>query len=82
MTVRLELEPTLEAELAAEAQSRGLALDRYVKEIVLTRPHTQKAVRKHPHTVSEAIERILQLRNDTDGAGLDTRSLITERPRL
>jgi predicted HicB family RNase H-like nuclease len=32
--LRLELQPEVEAQLAAEAQARGVALDRYVAAIV------------------------------------------------
>ncbi|HEY5056429.1 MAG TPA: hypothetical protein VII58_09725 [Acidobacteriaceae bacterium] len=32
--IQLELRPEIEAQLAAEAQARGLALDRYIEEIV------------------------------------------------
>lgn len=33
--IQLELRPEIEAQLAAEAQARGLALDRYI-EIIIT----------------------------------------------
>jgi hypothetical protein len=32
--IRLELEPEIEAQLAAEARARGLALDQYVTKLV------------------------------------------------
>ena len=32
--IKLELKPEIEAQLAAEAQARSLALDRYIEEIV------------------------------------------------
>lgn len=32
--IHLELRPEIEAQLAAEAQARGLALDRYLEEII------------------------------------------------
>ena len=32
--IQLELKPEVEAQLAAEAQARGLALDRYIEAIV------------------------------------------------
>ncbi len=35
--IRLELKPEIEAQLAAEAQARGLALDRYIETIVVAR---------------------------------------------
>jgi hypothetical protein len=77
MTVRLELEPALEAELASEAHSRGLALDRYVREIVVTRPGSS-GKQKTRNSVASAIERILELREETDGTGLIIKDLINE----
>jgi hypothetical protein len=35
--IRLELRPEIEAQLAAEAQALGLALDRYIETIVVAR---------------------------------------------
>ena len=34
LMVQLELRPEIEAQLAAEAQARGLTLDRYIEELV------------------------------------------------
>ena len=36
--IQLHLQPEIEAQLAAEAEARGLALDRYVETIVAARP--------------------------------------------
>ncbi len=36
--IRLELQPEIEAQLAAEAGARGLALDRYIEDIIASRP--------------------------------------------
>ena len=41
--IHLELQPEIEARLAAEAQARGLALDRYIEKIVESRPAEQPA---------------------------------------
>jgi hypothetical protein len=35
--IHLDLQPEIEAQLAAEAQARGLALDRYIETIVVAR---------------------------------------------
>jgi predicted transcriptional regulator len=35
--IHLDLKPEIEAQLAAEAQARGLALDRYIETIVVAR---------------------------------------------
>jgi len=34
MTVRLELKPDIEANLAAQARARGVALDAYLQEVI------------------------------------------------
>jgi hypothetical protein len=72
--IRLELQPEIEAQLAAEAQARGLALDQYVEKIVQARPIEQPKSR----SVAEAIDRILELREDTSLGGLKIKDLIEE----
>ena len=76
--IHLDLQPEVEAQLAAEAQARGLALDRYIEKIVQVRPlgGIEKYVKTH--TVAEAIDRILELREDTSLGGLSIKSLINE----
>jgi hypothetical protein len=76
--IRLELQPEVEAQLATEAQARGVALDRYVAELVGGRlPGLPKT-----HSVAEAIQRILELREDSDLRGLNPKDLINEGRRL
>ena len=43
--IQLELQPALEAQLAAEAKSRGLELSRYIESIV-----TDRALESFPQT--------------------------------
>jgi len=76
--IRLELQPEVEAQLAAEAQARGLALDQYVEKIVEARPVDAAGDQARTHSVAEAIERILELREGTSLGGLKIRDLIDE----
>ena len=76
--IHLELQPETEAQLAAEAQARGLALDRYIEKIVESRPSDQFVGQQKAHTVSEAIDRILELREDSNLGGLSIKDLINE----
>ena len=36
--IHLHLQPEIEAQLAAEAEARGMELDRYIETIVIARP--------------------------------------------
>jgi hypothetical protein len=75
--IRLELEPEIEAQLAAEARARGLALDQYVTNLVAA--HTgQPTEHTKPHSVAQAIDRILELREGTSPGGLKIKDLIEE----
>jgi hypothetical protein len=76
--IHLELQPEIEAQLAAEAQARGLALDRYIEKIVEARPAEQPFAQQKTRSISEAIERILELREDSDLCGLKIKDLINE----
>jgi len=76
--IRLELQPETEAQLAAEARARGLALDRYIEKIVESRPVERTVDQLKAHSVSEAIDRILELREGTSLGGLSIRELINE----
>jgi hypothetical protein len=76
--IRLELEPEIEAQLAAEAQARGLALDQYVEKIVEARPATLCPEQATSLSIAEAIERILELREGTNLGGLSIKELINE----
>ena len=76
--IRLELQPEIEAQLAAEARARGLALDQYVEKIVEARPLSTVRDRAGAHSVSEAVDRILELREGTSLGGLKIKDLIEE----
>jgi hypothetical protein len=46
--IQLELKPEIEAQLAAEAQARGLALDRYIEEIVTAGAEEEARLNANP----------------------------------
>jgi hypothetical protein len=76
--IHLELQPEIEAQLAAEAQARGLALDDYIEKIVASRPVDQTNEQAKQLAISEAIDRILELRESTNLGGLKIKDLIEE----
>ena len=72
--IQIQLQPEIEAQLAAEAKDRGMALDRYIEMIVEGRPTAQ--VRRR--SVGEAVERIKALRKGNKLEGLNIKDLIHE----
>lgn len=72
--IHIELQPELEAQLASEARTRGLALDRYIEKLVSERPVEQGKSR----SVGEAINRIRELRKGNTLGGLMIKDLIHE----
>src|ERR1035438_9160093 len=70
--IRIHLEPGIEAQLAAEAQAKGVALDLYLAKIVSARP----VERVRPRTVAEAIKSIRELRRGNALGDLDIKDLI------
>jgi hypothetical protein len=75
--IHLDLQPEIEAQLAAEAQSRGVALDRYVEEIV-TAKALEHAVSNSP---AEAVAAIRELRKGIRLDGLKISDLVQEGRR-
>ena len=72
--IQIQLQPEIEAQLAAEAQARGVALDQYIEKIVRARSVEQVRQR----TVGEAIDRIRELRKGNTLGGLKIKDLIHE----
>jgi hypothetical protein len=72
--IQIQLQPDVEAQLAAEAQARGLALDHYIEMIVKARSVEQLRQR----SVAEAIDRIRELRKGNKLSGLKSKDLIHE----
>ena len=73
--MQLEIQPEIEAQLAAEARARGLALDLYVVE-KLKEPRLIGLPRQH--SVSEAIDNIRALRKGNVLGGLKIKDLVEE----
>lgn len=72
--LQLELQPETEARLAEEANAEGVQLSRFV-ESVLTR---YIADRPRRASVTQAVARIRELREDCDIAPYTVRELISE----
>lgn len=75
--IQLQLQPEMEAELAAEAQARGLELDRYIETIVEARP---SALKEGDAERREAVEAMLHF-SEKHGATLrgdDLKSMVHE----
>ncbi len=73
--IQLQLQPEFEAQLAAEAQARGMALDCYIIEKLET---SQPATLPRRHSVSEAIDNIRALRKGNLLGGLKIKDLVQE----
>ena len=73
--IQIQLEPEIEAQLAAEAQARGLSLDRYIVE-KLVAAHT---IDPSPQrSVGDAIDTIRELRRESKLGDLQIKDLIHE----
>ena len=73
--IQIELHPEVEAQLAAEAQARGLDLERYIAE-KLSEPRSKEGTGQT--SVAEAISRIRQLRKGNRLDGVEITELIRE----
>jgi hypothetical protein len=72
--IQIQLQPEMEAQLAAEARARGITLDRYIETIVSARPAENAGSR----TIAEAIEAIRAMRKDSSLGGPEIKELIHE----
>jgi hypothetical protein len=72
--IQIQLQPEIEAQLAAEAQAQGVALDHYIAKIVSAR--SIESVRQR--TVAEAIDSIRELRKGNTLGDLNIKELIHE----
>jgi DNA-directed RNA polymerase sigma subunit (sigma70/sigma32) len=75
--IRLELSPEIEAQLAAGARARGLALDQYVTKLVASRAAAQPMT----ESAAEAVAAIRELRKGNRLDGLKIADLIQEGRR-
>jgi hypothetical protein len=72
--IQIQLQPEVEAQLLAEAQARGLAIDRYVENIVCARRIELVGERK----IGDAIDKIRELRKGNRLGGSEVKDLIHE----
>jgi hypothetical protein len=72
--IQIQFNAEIEAQLAAEAQARGVALEHYIEKIVSARPVEQFRQR----TVAEAIDSIRELRKGNTLGDLRIKDLIHE----
>lgn len=76
--IQIQLQPEIEAQLAAEAEVRGLALDRYIGKIVASRPIESAS----GPSVSQAITAIRALRKGNNMSSSEIRDLVHEGHKL
>lgn len=76
--IQIELQPEIEAQLAAEARARGVALDQYIEKIVVSRPVKVFG----QNAVAEAIDAIRELRKGNNLNGLKIKDLVHEGHKL
>ena len=72
--IQIQLQPEIEAQLAAEARARGVALDQYIEKIVIARPVQDFG----QLAVSQAIDAIRELRKGNNLSGLKIKDLVHE----
>lgn len=72
-TIQIELQPEMEARLAAEAEAKGLALEHYIVQKLADSPMLAKG-----RSVAEAVERIRQMRKGNRLDGVTVQELVRE----
>ena len=73
--IQIELRPEFEAHIAAQAQSRGLALEQYIVETLEAASAIDASRRQ---AVEDAIERLIKLRKGNFLGGANIEDLINE----
>ena len=71
--IHINLQPELEAHLAVQAEARGVALDRYLEDLIIAqagKPRTQSP--------AEAVAQIRELRKGLSLGGHSVKELINE----
>lgn len=71
--IQIQLEPEIEAQLAAEAQAKGLPLDRYIIEKLM---ESRPVVQARQDSVAAAVDNIRELRKGNKLGGLKIKDLI------
>lgn len=77
--IHIDLQPDIEARLAAQAQARGVALERYIAETLSEVTRSAAPVRS---SVPEAVDRIRQMRKGNRLDGLSVSELVKEGRRF
>ena len=73
--IQIPLESEIEAQLTAEAQARGLSLDRYIVEKLVGARTIESSLQR---SVGDAIDNIRQLRKESKLGDLQIKDLILE----
>ncbi|MGC2301396.1 MAG: hypothetical protein WA476_21500 [Acidobacteriaceae bacterium] len=73
--IQIQLQPEIEAQLAAEAQARGMALEHYIVEKLAGSRPAQLAEQR---SVAETVDRIRELRKGNRLDGLRITDLVHE----
>jgi hypothetical protein len=64
MTVRLELKPDIEANLAAQARARGVALDAYLQGVIEDLARAEGAPAASPQEIEATLDRLAEMGRD------------------
>jgi hypothetical protein len=64
MTVRIELTPEVAANLAAQAEARGLALEEYLQRMVEERAGGDSLDPEYPKRLKAALDRLAEMGKD------------------
>jgi hypothetical protein len=64
MTVMIELTPEVEANLAAQAEARGLPLEEYVQRVVEDRAAVEPQRRQTPESIEAALDKLAEMGKD------------------
>jgi hypothetical protein len=73
--IQIQLQPEIEAQLAAEARARGMAIEEYIVEKLAPSASVERPGRR---SISEAVDRIREMRKGESLGGLGVRALIDE----
>ena len=64
MTVRIELKPEVEANLAAQAEARGMALDAYLQNAIEDLAHSELRQKSSPEELEAALDLLAEMGKD------------------
>jgi hypothetical protein len=64
MTVRIELKPEVEANIAAQAQARGLSVEDYLQRVIEDQAGVQPNDPGYPERLMRALDRLAEMGKD------------------